>query len=760
MNVDLIIEALSKGFDKLSKDLEAVGKSGEEAGKGAEKGGKQVGFLEANLTKLVAGGVLLKAGKALLDFGQASINAASDVEEMQSKFNTVFKELSGSVTAELETFADAANRSKFDLMGFAATLQDTFVPLGFARDEAADVSVTLVKLAEDLASFNNLNTEDVVRDLQSALVGNTETLRKYGVVAQETQIKQEALATGLWDGEGAISAQAKAQAILQLTLKGTTDAQGDAIKTADSYANTSKGLEAAMTDLKVAIGQGLLPQMTELKQQSTEVISGMAGWITTNHNLQQAVADGVITQTEANRIIDKIALTSYTAADAQEYLAAAYEETNKATDRKNSYLARQAEEEARVAAAIEETKAAQEAETQAIIEYHQAAAAAAGVNEDLADKQLQLANHTGTEEQAAKAANLANEQYFRTLEEESKAADEAAAAQARLKQATADYFQQAINADGAVGLYNETAAQMADRTIYVSNLTNDQREALGELQDEYDKARDTLNDYEMGVKGVGLTEEERATKIAEQRDRMAELEAAMSPLVDLGGEYANVQGTMTINEDALNQSIYDSAAAAGASAEQLAILGGALGLFSDEAVEAALKTAAIQIKIDEMAQAYVDGKISVDEMRQGVQDFIASLNAVPDAVTTDVSVTSVDEAINKVGSLQAQLNALGGQISEAEAAGAVQKPGGGVGLAGGADFVVPPGYPNDSFGPIYVQSGERVQVTPAGQSGAMGGGFSVNGPLIGAVYQRPGENGTAFADRVSTMVAQKIGELK
>jgi hypothetical protein len=37
------------------------------------------------------------------------------------------------------------------------------------------------------------------------------------------------------------------------------------------------------------------------------------------------------------------------------------------------------------------------------------------------------------------------------------------------------------------------------------------------------------------------------------------------------------------------------------------------------------------------------------------------------------------------------------------------------GYANGADFIVPAGYPNDSF-PINVQSGEHVQVTPAGQS--------------------------------------------
>jgi hypothetical protein len=39
----------------------------------------------------------------------------------------------------------------------------------------------------------------------------------------------------------------------------------------------------------------------------------------------------------------------------------------------------------------------------------------------------------------------------------------------------------------------------------------------------------------------------------------------------------------------------------------------------------------------------------------------------------------------------------------------------GRGYASGADFIVPPGFQNDSY-PMRVQSGERVQVTPAGQA--------------------------------------------
>jgi hypothetical protein len=39
-----------------------------------------------------------------------------------------------------------------------------------------------------------------------------------------------------------------------------------------------------------------------------------------------------------------------------------------------------------------------------------------------------------------------------------------------------------------------------------------------------------------------------------------------------------------------------------------------------------------------------------------------------------------------------------------------------MGMAGGGSFIVPPGYPNDSF-PIRVESGEEISVRPAGSRG-------------------------------------------
>jgi hypothetical protein len=215
---------------------------------------------------------------ALAGLAFKAIQAASAFEETESKFKAVFKGEAERVRGELEAIGDEINRSARSMMGYASTLQDTFVPLGFAREEAADLSVQVVQLSQDLASFNNLPTQQVIMDIQSALVGNTETLRKYGVVAQETEIKQYALNEGLWDGEGALTAQEKAAAILGITLASTTDAQGDAARTADSFANQMRGLRDEINDLLIELGQKLIPvvkdsipEIREMAQEFSDV---------------------------------------------------------------------------------------------------------------------------------------------------------------------------------------------------------------------------------------------------------------------------------------------------------------------------------------------------------------------------------------------------------------------------------------------------------------------------------------------------------
>ena len=252
--------ALKKGIDNANRKLKSFADASNRVGK----------------AMLAAGGV---AAAAFVP----AIRAASDFQETMSKFNTVFGESSAAVKAWGDEYASQVGRSKKQLADFLSSSQDLFVPMGFDAATAENLSKTITKLAIDLASFNNKSDADAMNDLQAALTGSGEVMKKYGVIVSEATVKQEALRQG-WDVKKLTEVQ-KVQARLNIILAGTTAAQGDAIRTSDGFANQMKRLAAAGDDAKVALGNAVLPMVTELVSALADGTKTVAEFIETNEGL-------------------------------------------------------------------------------------------------------------------------------------------------------------------------------------------------------------------------------------------------------------------------------------------------------------------------------------------------------------------------------------------------------------------------------------------------------------------------------------------
>jgi hypothetical protein len=196
--------------------------------------------------------------------GSALISLSSDIEEMQGKSKVVFGNFRKNVVKELTEFGDAVGRSSFELEEMASSVQDTFVPMGFARGEASKLSVELTKLAVDTASFNNASDTQTMEAFKSALVGNHETVRRFGVVITEATLNQELLNMGVQGGAKAATNAQKVQARLNLITSGVADAHNDAARTAGSFANQSKRLMSALKELAAGIMGNVLPMATAI----------------------------------------------------------------------------------------------------------------------------------------------------------------------------------------------------------------------------------------------------------------------------------------------------------------------------------------------------------------------------------------------------------------------------------------------------------------------------------------------------------------
>ena len=243
-----------------------------------EKGlAKAEGSTEKSIGKMVKSVAKLGAafGLAAAAVGTKLVLMASDFEETESKFNTVFTGLENKARTFKEELVESFGVSNREAMFFLGSMQDLLVPMGVAAEQAADLSFEVVKLASDLGSFNNLPTEQVIMDMQSALVGNFETMKKYGIVLNETVIKTKALELGIGDATGKVNAAEKAQIALQLITEGSAAAVGDFARTSDGFANSLKTVKARLEDAGSEMGKALLPAAKELLVITSDLIPVM-----------------------------------------------------------------------------------------------------------------------------------------------------------------------------------------------------------------------------------------------------------------------------------------------------------------------------------------------------------------------------------------------------------------------------------------------------------------------------------------------------
>jgi hypothetical protein len=196
---------------------------------------------------------------AIVTGGYKAAQAASDFNETVSKSGIIFGEASTEIRAFADTAAASLGLSKQAALDASATMGIFGKSAGLAGADLSNFSIEMVKLSGDLASFHNANPADVALALGAALRGEAEPIRKFGVLLNDAAVKAQAMKMGLYDGTGALDAQAKVLATQKIILQQTSDAQGDFARTSDGAANQQRILAAQVSNAKVALGQAFLP---------------------------------------------------------------------------------------------------------------------------------------------------------------------------------------------------------------------------------------------------------------------------------------------------------------------------------------------------------------------------------------------------------------------------------------------------------------------------------------------------------------------
>ena len=209
-------------------------------------------------------------------FAKTTVNAASDLNETIGKTQQIF----GNTSYEIENFAKVASSSLGLSQRAAMDGASTFAVFGKAAgltgSELTKFSTDLVKLSSDLASFYNTSPEEAIVAIGAALRGESEPIRRYGVLLNDATLKQIAFDNGITTSiKEALTPQKKALAANLAIFQQTTDAQGDFARTSDGLANLTRVLNAELENSKAILGQELLPMLTEFVKKVTPALSEM-----------------------------------------------------------------------------------------------------------------------------------------------------------------------------------------------------------------------------------------------------------------------------------------------------------------------------------------------------------------------------------------------------------------------------------------------------------------------------------------------------
>jgi hypothetical protein len=213
------------------------------------------------------------AGVAVVALATTVIKSAADQVEAVNKTKVIFGESAESVLAFSDTAASAFGIAKAEALNAAGGFGAMLDSAGLAEKAAASMSVRMVKLAGDMASFNNEDPSAMLERLRSGLAGEAEPLRRFGVFLSEAAVKAEAYSSGIAAVGSELTEAQKVQARYNIILRQTTKQQGDFGRTlGESLPNQLRVMRAELIDMAADIGQELLPALIELVQALRDIL--------------------------------------------------------------------------------------------------------------------------------------------------------------------------------------------------------------------------------------------------------------------------------------------------------------------------------------------------------------------------------------------------------------------------------------------------------------------------------------------------------
>lgn len=199
---------------------------------------------------------------ALVKFGKEAIGVASDLAEVDNVVSKAF----GNMRNEMDDLSASSIKNLGMSRLMAYQTGSTFMSMGKSMldssENAKNMALSLTKLTANMASFFNVSQDLASIALKSIYTGETETLKQYGVVMTEVNLKQFAQEQGIKKAYAAMTQSEKVMLRYQYVMSQLSYIGDDFIDTQDSWANQTRILSEQWKEFLGIVGNGLIAVLT------------------------------------------------------------------------------------------------------------------------------------------------------------------------------------------------------------------------------------------------------------------------------------------------------------------------------------------------------------------------------------------------------------------------------------------------------------------------------------------------------------------
>lgn len=203
-------------------------------------------------------------------------NAAKRAEAVDGAFSHTFAAMPDKAASATKAIAGEFERLETDVKDNFTQMQSVMTALGVSAEQSLSMVDALQRRSLDIAAFRDVSDAEAFRAVLSGITGETEPLKRFGIVVNETAVKAELLSLGFKGNAAQASEAAKVIARHNIIMRQSAQMHGQVAREADTLSEQEKRARTELVRAAETMGQRFLPMAAKLLKWTTDAVAAFA----------------------------------------------------------------------------------------------------------------------------------------------------------------------------------------------------------------------------------------------------------------------------------------------------------------------------------------------------------------------------------------------------------------------------------------------------------------------------------------------------